>query len=313
MEYRLLGKTGLKVSALSLGTVELGVEYGIRKSDQSNRPSKNEAIHIIRSAVDMGINLFDTAPNYGTSESLLGEAIGPQADCYIATKVNIPGNNGVQLKGSELKKAVSKSIEQSLRNLKREVIDIVQIHNATEKVIKQGEITEALLKAQEDGKVRFIGASVYGESNALSVIHDGSYHVIQAAYSMLDQRLAGNVLPLARNQKIGVISRSALLKGVLTTRAQWLPDELAALRTASERVVNMFGISWDTLSETALRFCLSSELINTVLVGVNSREELESAVNAVEGNMFNETMLRAAEGLGLDDETLVNPSYWSIA
>ena len=117
MQYNEFGKTGLHVSALSLGTVELGVEYGIKTQEQSNRPDKNEAIRIIHSAVDMGINLFDTAPNYGTSESLLGEAIGPASECYIATKVSIPENNGNALRGAALFAEVNHSIEKSLTAL----------------------------------------------------------------------------------------------------------------------------------------------------------------------------------------------------
>ncbi len=312
MKYNLLGRTGLKVSALSLGTVELGMEYGIRKSEISNRPGPNDAINIIRCAVDMGINLFDTAPDYGTSERLLGEAIGSQTDCYIATKVSVPDIKGKQLTGRKLQQEINSSLEKSLRALCREALDIVQIHNAAEETVKQGEITEILMKAKEAGKVRFIGASVYGEEAASAAINDGAFDVIQVAYSLLDQRMARNVLPLAKASQVGVISRSALLKGALTTRAKWLPDELSALRYASERVINTFGISWEDLPETALRFCLSSGFTHTVLVGVNSRQELERAVSAASKNLLDEKRLKMAEGLGLDDETLVNPSYWPI-
>lgn len=313
MKYNLLGRTGLKVSALSLGTVELGMDYGIKKSERSNRPDADDAINIIRCAVDMGINFFDTAPDYGTSERLLGEAIGSRTDCYIATKVSIPDSNGKQLTGRRLKQEVNSSLEKSLRALCREALDIVQVHNATEEVIKQGEITEVLLKAQEAGKVRFIGASVYGEEAASAVINDGAFDVIQVAYSLLDQRMARHVLPLAKASQVGVMNRSALLKGVLTTRAKWLPDELSALRYASERVINTFGISWDALPETALRFCLSSGFIHTVLVGINSRQELERAISAASENPLDENRLKMAEELGLDDETIVNPSYWAIS
>ncbi len=312
MEYRQLGKTGLKVSSLSLGTVELGLEYGIKKAGQLNQPGRENAMRIIHRAVDLGINLFDTAPNYGTSEKLLGDAVGHIQKCIIATKVSVPQNNGTALTGTVMRDTMNDSIDKSLRMLQRETLDIVQIHNATEEMINEGEVTEILLKARQSGKIRFLGASVYGEAAARAVIEQGSYDVLQVAYSLLDQRMGKNILPLARASETGIMNRSALLKGVLTARAQFLPDELQALRYATERIIERFSTSWERLPETALKFCLSSGLAHSVLVGVNSSEELEDAVRAASDTMFTEDMLSIAEDLALDEEALVNPANWSI-
>ena len=308
MEYRRLGKTDLHVSSLSLGTVELGMEYGITAADRGNRPTREDAITIIQRAVDLGVNLFDTAPNYGESEQLLGAAIGPLRDCHIATKVSIPAGNGMK----STRQYVNESLEYSLRALRRETLDIVQIHNATREAIDRGEITEELMKAKDAGKLRHIGASVYGEANALAVIHDGSFDVIQVAYSLLDQRMTKNIFPLAKESGIGIMSRSALLKGALTHRAQWLPDELSALRFASEKVVDAFEITWDDLPETALRFCLSSEYVDTVLAGVTTEEELVRAVQSASGESLGREKMKMARRLGLDEEALINPSCWPI-
>lgn len=312
MNYRLLGKTGLKVSCLSLGTVELGLDYGIKKAGKSNRPDSDEAIYLLQRAVDKGINLFDTAPAYGCSEELLGRAVGPRSDCYISTKVSIPALNGKVLDGEKLQRAISSSIDRSLHTLHREILDIVQIHNATEEIIKQGDMADILLKARESGKIRFIGASVYGEEAALTAINVGCFDTVQIAYSLLDQRMAQRVFPAAKKAGVGIINRSSLLKGVLSSRAKWLPMELKTFKEASERIISSFGISWDTLSQSAIRFCLSSEFIHTVLVGAANEQELDSAIKAAFEGLLDMDQLGMAKNFAMYEETLLNPSYWPL-
>ena len=93
MKYSNLGKTGLKVSQLSLGTVELGLNYGINEPGGFGKPDKEHSIHLLQRAADAGINLFDTAPSYGCSEELLGRAFANRNDCIITTKVNVPSED----------------------------------------------------------------------------------------------------------------------------------------------------------------------------------------------------------------------------
>ncbi len=312
MKYNLLGTTGLEVSRMSLGTVELGMDYGIRKNGKSNVPDKETAFRILKHAIDNGINLFDSAPNYGISEKLLGESIGNQSDCYIATKVSAPLLKDRVLTVNELREKLNASLDRSRFLLRREVLDIVQIHNATEEILHQGEITEILLRAQDKGKIRFLGVSVYGVENALAAINSGCFDVIQVAYSMLDQRMDKEVFPLAKLSQVGIINRSVFLKGVLTKRASWLSGELDALKQSSELIVKSFNISWDQLSSKALRFCLSSEFVDTLLIGVNTVEELEHALNSVSEGPMNDETLKMAYGFALSDERLLNPACWSV-
>ena len=312
MNYRVLGRTGLKVSCISLGTVELGVDYGIRKPAEPNRPGRDEAVNLLRYAADNGVNLFDTAPGYGISEELLGIAIGPRSDCYIATKVSIPVTADKYSSATNLKSIVHLSLDSSLRALHRDVIDIVQIHNATTEVMNRREVTEALLNAKQSGKVRFIGVSVYGEESAMTAIQLGCFDVIQVAYNLLDQRMAQTVFPHARESNIGIISRSALLKGVLTERARWLPEELAELRMASERIIDAYGVSWDSLPLLALRFCISSDFVHSVLIGVSNRQELDMAIAAAKNGLLDDEKMKSAAIFAMNDETLLNPSFWPI-
>ena len=311
MEYRLLGRTDLRGSAISLGTVALGLEYGIRAPGAFGRPPETEALALMRQAADAGINLFDTAPGYGESERIVGRFLAEATNCRVATKVPVPRDSaGCLLAGAAVRRATEASLESSLRVLRRDALDIVQIHNATVEAISRGEIAEALLSARQQGKVRFLGASVYTGEEALAVISAGFFDALQVPYNLLDQRMAENVFPAAKAAGVGIIVRSAFLKGVLTERAQWLPSELAPLRRAAERAAKDFGVSWGSLPEFALRFCLSDPRVSTILTGAQTAEELSRSLAATAVGPLPEDLLARAAGLALSDDRLLDPSRW---
>ncbi|MEN6473608.1 MAG: aldo/keto reductase [Syntrophaceae bacterium] len=314
MQYQELGRTGLSIARISAGTVELGVDYGIQAPGDYGRPTRQEAVALIRAAHAGGINLFDTAPAYGESERILGEALAGCGDAYVATKVSIPLNpDGTPIRGAQLKQTVRQSIRNSLKRLRRDVLDIVQIHNATQAVVAQGEMAETLLEAREDGLIRFLGASVYTVPEALDVIAAGCFDTLQIAYSLLDRRMASTVFPAAELAGVGIISRSGLLKGVLSAKAQWLPPELSTLRTASEKVRKIIGEDWDGLPAAAIRFCLSTPAVGTVLVGLRTGHELEQALAAGGQGGLPTDILHRLETLMPIEERLLNPANWSLA
>jgi aryl-alcohol dehydrogenase-like predicted oxidoreductase len=306
---RPLGRTGLTVSAVSLGTVALGVDYGIGAPGEFGRPGEDDAVRLVQSAIDRGVTLVDTAPAYGDSERIVGRAVGGHPAVIVATKVNPAGTTAV-----EIGRSVIASIESSLRTLGRDALDIVQIHNATRAMIADGAVTEALADARRRGLVRAIGASVYGEDAAMAVIQAGEYTVLQVALNALDQRMRQTVLPAADAAGIGVIVRSAFLKGALTPKAQWLPEPLAPLRDAAARARDLLaGGSWERLPDAAMRFCLSLPGVASVLTGARTATELEEALAAEAAGPLDASVMRDASRLAMTDEHLLNPSYWPVA
>src|SRR6266571_6651220 len=209
VKYRPLGRTGLTVSVVSLGTAALGLDYGIAAPGGFGRLSEDEAFRLVRAAIDCGITLIDTAPAYGDSERIVGRAAGRDPRAIIATKIAPSRLAPSHLAPSHIRT----SIESSLRTLDREVLDIVQVHNATREMMEEGAVTDALLDAKRLGLVHILGASVYGEEAALAVIRSGEYGVLQVALNALDQRMMRDVLPAAEAAGVGVILRSAFLKG----------------------------------------------------------------------------------------------------
>ena len=179
-------------------------------------------------------------------------------------------------------------------------------------MLRQGDMVGCLERAREAGKLRWIGASVYGPDTALAAVRTGKIHVLQVALNLLDQRMCQRVLPEAEAAGIGVLTRSALLKGALTKRAQWLPESLELVTRASEQAVQGLGTTWDGLPEMALRFCLTVPAAHTVLVGVRNREELDGCLAAQDAGPLNPLLYETAHTLALDNERLVDPSYWHL-
>jgi aryl-alcohol dehydrogenase-like predicted oxidoreductase len=307
LRYRKLGRTDLAVSAISLGTVSLGLDYGISAPGQSGRPDELSAVRLLRYAAERGINFLDTAPAYGDSERFIGRALGSNPRIVVATKLHPPPEGMSQRDG------VDRSIEISRRALGRDTLDIVQMYNATAESIAAGGITDALLEARHRGAIRFIGASLYGEENALAAIESGHFDMLQIPFNVLDQRMAAKVLPAADAAGVGVIVRSALLKGALTEKAQWLPGPLERLLTAAERARDLLADgSWDGLAKAALRFCLSFPAVSSVLTGAKNIAEVDAALEAEAEGALSDRLLADAAQLALDEERLVNPFYWPM-
>ncbi len=299
MKYRLLGRTGLQVSSLALGTAALGIEYGIPAPGGSAPPTAAAAEALIRHALDGGVTLIDTAPAYGGSESLVGRIAGRNPRVVIATKV----------KPSD----VDESLERSRLALNRDVLDIVQIHNADPAMVMGSRVTDQLLEARARGVVRFLGASVYGVDAALAVVRAGVFDVLQVAFNVLDQRMARAVLPEAAAAGVGVVARSAVLKGVLTEKAQSLPAEMARQRSAADRARQVLASgSWSALASAATRFCLSTPAISSVLIGARTPAELTAALEAEAAGPLDPEVCALAESLAVSDESILDPSTWPL-
>ncbi|MFB3825825.1 MAG: aldo/keto reductase [Bryobacteraceae bacterium] len=283
------------ISPLALGTVELGMDYGFRGSGHYGRPAAEEAIRLLRRAVDLGITLFDTAPSYGDAEALIGRALAGMRDRpLIATKV-----------GTLEPAAMAASIEASLRALGVERIDVLQIHYATPATFANDDALRALDDARRAGKVRWLGASFYDEDAAYAGA--GRFDAIQVPFSLLDQKMARRVLPAARAAETAVLVRSAFLRGILTPRVHATPEPLARLREAALAALAATGEPVERLAEVALRFCLGVPGVTSVIVGVRSIPELEAnAAAAAKGALA----LPEAGRFSFGDDPIVNPSTW---
>ncbi|MCC6341430.1 MAG: aldo/keto reductase [Bryobacterales bacterium] len=307
MHRRLLGSTGLRVSTISLGTVELGMDYGFRGSDHFKRPDPADAARILHRAVELGINFLDTARAYGDSEAIIGRTLHElHPRPHISTKFAAPES----IPPGQLRQHVSDSVESSLRALRVETIDLLQIHNTSEDLLSRGELLDVLLRLRQSGKIRHAGASLYGEAVALRALRHREIHTLQVPYNFLDAKMSLRVFPQASAAGVGILIRSAFLRGILTNRVHEAPAQLEKLRDKALEACAALAISPNELAGTALRFCLSHDAVSTVLVGVRTIEELEANVRAAEKGPLDDGALDVLSGFSVEEESLVNPTHW---
>jgi aryl-alcohol dehydrogenase-like predicted oxidoreductase len=291
---RELGRTGLTVSQLALGTVELGLDYGI---GTALKPAEQDASDLLHYALDQGITVIDTARAYGSAERIIGQTLEERRDEYVlVSKVkSAPGE-------------VETLVEASLRELRTDRIDVMMLHCGFDSRLDEDALG-ALERCRDAGKLRFIGASVYGMEAAMNAIRSARCDCIEIAYSVLDRRPESEVLAAADAAGVGVIARSVLLKGALSVRYRDLAAGLESLQSCVERLAAIAG-SIDLLPEFAYRYVLSRRPPHCALVGTSSREELRAAVCFAEKGPLPAEQVRAAQKVELDDERWLNPGHW---
>ena len=261
----------MKISKITLGTVNFGLNYGLRKRKKNKIPQK-KAIEIIRKAYKIGINSYDTSPDYGNAEKILGKAL-KKCKCFIATKLLIHSNN----KKIDFKKILS-SINKSKKNLGKKKLDLIQIHNANETIIKNLEIRDFFLEQKRKKIINKIGVSVYTEKESLASINSGWIESIQVPYNLINQKMNIKVFKLAKKKKIKIFTRSTFLKGVLTKKIVYLPKKIEILKKEIKKKLSKLNLDIVDLKYLALKFSTSNTLIDSIVLGIDNFEQLEEII-----------------------------------
>lgn len=209
MQYRTLGRTGLKVSCLGLGTWAVGGSWGSVVDEKIARDA-------IAFAIDHGVNFFDTADVYGNgrAESILGLTVGNRDDIYVATKFC----RGADIEDPATYRAdkVRAFAEASLSRLKRDAIDLYQIHCPPSWVIEQGDVFVVLDQLKQAGKILHYGVSVETIAQGLRAMEYSGVEALQVIFNLFRQRLLDELLPAAQAHEVGILARVPLASGLLT-------------------------------------------------------------------------------------------------
>jgi aryl-alcohol dehydrogenase (NADP+) len=299
MEYVRLGSTGLEVSRICLGCMSYGEPE--RGGHHPWVLDRDRAKPIIRRALDAGINFLDTANVYseGTSEEIVGEVISgavPRAELVLATKVNgrmRPGPNGAGLS----RKAIMSEIDNSLRRLKTDYIDLYQIHrwDATTPVEETLEALNDLVRA---GKVLYVGASSmfawqFAKALRVSERHGWARFVtMQDHYNLLYREDEREMHPLCADEGIGVIPWSPMARGRLTRPwdeatgrsrtdifgTRWYSE---GDRSIAERVGDVATTRGVSRAQVALAWLLSKPTVVAPIVGATRPEHLDEAIKSI--------------------------------
>jgi aryl-alcohol dehydrogenase-like predicted oxidoreductase len=309
MRYRELGKTGFQVSEVSLGTVEIGMPYGIAENGKVPTSDEVEAIRLLNYALDRGINFIDTARAYGESEAIIGRALhGRRREFILASKVLSRG--GQDLTPEQMRDLTIASVHESLRLLQTDSIDLMMVHCGATEILPDETIFETLTQLRNQGCIRAIGASVYGEEAALAAINHGGYECLQIAYNLLDRRPEAAVLAVAREKGVGLVARSVLLKGALTDRYHHLPNQLSELTNAVQELEQLARRISVALPELAYRYVISQAWPQTALVGTASLNELQQILDFVSGGPLLEEQIAEIRTIPMLDSYYLNPGNW---
>ncbi|MBM7654970.1 aldo/keto reductase [Neobacillus cucumis] len=209
MNYRELGNSGIKISEVSFGTWAIGGAWG--------KTSDEEALKSLEYAMEQGVNFFDTADVYGDghSEELLAKATkGKEDQIYIATKFCRQGDIFDPVNYSYEK--VSSYCEDSLHRLKREAIDLYQIHCPATEVLKDGKVFEVLDRLQREGKIRHYGVSVETVEEGLICLNNPNVKSLQIIFNIFRQKPLEELIPEANKKGVGLLVRLPLASGLLT-------------------------------------------------------------------------------------------------
>jgi len=270
---RPLGTTGLRVSEIGFGALEIGRDWARDVDPNPKHLTESEAARVLNQVLDAGINFIDTAPAYWHSEEYIGRAIAHRRKEYIlATKVGEHcDENGSVYDYSRV--ATQRFIDESLRRLRTDYIDLIQIHSAPLEVLERGETWEALDEARRSGKVRHIGMTG-GVREAVRAIELGGYETVQVPYNLLALEAEEKLLPLAREHGVGVIIMRGLAGGKLSPKFENLQNE--ALREAVRGFFQFVGPEGaHNLIHLAIGYLLATPEVSTVIIGSRKFEHVQ--------------------------------------
>jgi aryl-alcohol dehydrogenase-like predicted oxidoreductase len=326
MQYRTLGRTGIKVSPYALGAMVLGASIG--------NPDHDDSIRVIHKALDAGINFIDTADAYGESEVVVGKALKGRRDSVVlATKFGRPVDDDPHHQGTS-RRWIMTAVENSLRRLQTDYIDLYQVHRPDPSTDIE-ETLSALSDLIHSGKVRAIGSSTTPASDIIEAQWVAErrglerFRTEQPPYSILSRGIEAEVLPVAQRYGMGTLVWGPLAQGMLTGRArkgQQTDLHRAAIMKvfsdeqrldAVERLIPLAAEAGMPMTHLAMAFAIAHPGVTSAIVGPHTMEQLDDLISGFGVALTDEILDRIDEivppgtDIGRLDQRYVPPAIQS--
>jgi aryl-alcohol dehydrogenase-like predicted oxidoreductase len=311
MEY--VNKAGLHISRLTLGTVALGMNYGI--SNDSGQPSAQESQDILSAASDLGINTFDTANDYGCAEALIGKYIGEQKnerEPVIVTKFKLNAKNIFNRK--QVREEALKSIQASLRSLQIKQVPVVLYHKdehvPTE--ILMDVLPPLFAELKKEGLVNITGISLYYPHEIETLIKEDLFQAFQIPMNVFDWRLirTGMLPALSRSDKI-VFIRSVFLQGLFFMNTASLKGKLTGAEKYLNGLKHIAQQEGMGIAQLAFSFVRDTEGITSLIFGAVNTRQIEENIHLLNGPSLSEKARNDIETLVFDiPEDIIVPGKW---
>ncbi len=314
MQYRILGKTGYRISTISFGAWAIGGAWGKTNDDES--------IDALNRAIDCGVNFIDTADVYGDgkSERLISQVRGARREkIYVATKC------GRRLEPHTAEgytaKNIGEFVERSLRNLATSYIDLLQLHCPPTAVYHDDTVFDALDSLVASGKVRHYGVSVETVAEGITAMLRPGVSAVQVIYNIFRQKPADELLTVAQHTNVGIIARvplaSGLLTGKLSLATQFEPDDHRLFNRhgeAFDKGETFSGVDYDrglaavellrphvpegiTMAQFALRWILMNEAVTCAIPGARTVHQAENNAAAADLPTLTGAQMEAVLGI----------------
>lgn len=301
-------KNGYKISEMTLGTVQLGMNYGI--NNKNGKPSAETAAKILETAESCGITTFDTAAAYGDSENVLGEYFFKRnSKPTIVTKLHFD-----DISKNELFDVLVKKAELSAKRLRVEKLPFLMLHN--ESYIKKygASIINALKKLKSEGFVENIGASFSDKRELSSLCDAETFDCIQIPLNIFDNKeISDGSIEKLSEQGVSVFVRSVYLQGLFFMNANELPGKLLPAREPIEKLRRLSEEFGMTVGELALSFIRSAEGVSSIVLGCETAEQTRQNAEMFKKDKLSEEMkskiLEIADGI---NPIVIRPWEWNL-
>lgn len=297
-----------QLSRLMLGTVQFGMPYGV--ANRTGQPSEREVLNIVAMAVEGGVNCFDTAAVYGSSEAVLGRVLaelGVADRVTVVTKVR-PLNDAESADASLAAGAIEQSIADSRQRLQLDCLPVVLFHREADAVH-----LPVLAELQARGWLRHFGVSCDNRPGPASeFLATGNVSALQIPGNVLDRRhQRSGVFQDAASRGVAVFVRSVFLQGLLLVPEADVPPALAGVIPARRKLAELAAEAGMGLAELALRYMLSYDAVTCVLTGVETVSQIRDNLEMFDRGALPADLLAAVASSARElREFLVTPSQW---
>ena len=294
MRYRILGKTGLRVSVIGVGTWQFGGEWG-------HDFPQSEVDAILDAAAECGINFIDTAECYGDhlSERLIGDYLSrhDRARWLVATKFGHHFNSFMNRDDDFSASGVRQQLEASLRALRVETIDLYQFHSGSDGLFQNQELWTMLAEQKRAGKIRHLGVSILQKGSEWQAREAAKYGVeaLQVFYNRLDRRAETLYFPQAERDRLGILARVPLASGLLSgkykpgttfaagdVRATFDAEKMKRNLAEVERLQREEVPAGVPMAQWAMAWCLKNPAVTTLIPGCKNPEQVKANASAAE-------------------------------
>ena len=312
---QIIEKRGLRLSKLTLGTVQLGSAYGI--ANRSGKPDEDQSFRLLNRAIQGGITCFDTAGAYGDSESVLGRFFSQREKPLFISKTKITAD--ARTKEIEIEREMYNNVQMSLGRLQIEKIPIMMLHNPDILQIHGKTVTSCFDKLIKEGLVDKAGVS-FGANideqfeQVWPLVKEDLYEVVQIPFNLLDDRLdrSGGLQRLKASEKI-VFARSIFLQGLIFLSPGSLPQHFSAASKSIYRLQRLAEGEGLSLAQLAVSYVRDRAEVDSVVIGAETEEQVISNLKLIEGPSLTDcARAQVTEAIGALPEHILNPALWPV-